>query len=108
MDLTSYRRLTSLVFEALQDRLDPFPDLLDFEFGQGKLVIRPLNGKPPYVLNTQQAALQLWLAGEAQAWHFDWDQEQQRWWDGRHGVELFSLLAERLSALCATTLSLQP
>jgi len=108
MDLTTYRRLTSLAFEALQDRLDAFPDLLDFEFGQGKLVIRPLNGNAPYVLNTQQAAQQLWLAGEAQAWHFDWDEGAQRWWDARHGVELYALLSARLSALCSTPLALQP
>jgi CyaY protein len=46
------------------------------------------------VLNTQRPARQLWLAGGASAWHFDYDEQTTAWLDAKGtGAELFATLA---------------
>ena len=46
------------------------------------------------VLNTQRPTRQLWLAGGARAWHFDWDEASGTWLDDKGtGAELFATLA---------------
>lgn len=46
------------------------------------------------VLNTQRPARQLWLAGGASAWHFDYDERSGGWLDAKGtGAELFTTLA---------------
>lgn len=46
------------------------------------------------VLNTQRPTRQLWLAGAASAWHFDWDDASGTWLDDKGtGAELFATLA---------------
>lgn len=47
------------------------------------------------VLNTQRPARQLWLAGGASAWHFDWDETTRTWRDAKGtGAELLATIAE--------------
>jgi len=47
------------------------------------------------VLNTQRPTRQLWLAGGARAWHFDWHEPSGTWLDEKGtGTELFAMLAE--------------
>jgi len=99
MDLSEYKRRSADLFDDLQFVLDDFEDDLDYEYGQGKLTITALQSGEKYVINTQQAALQIWLAGQATAWHFSWDADGQRWYDYKNSVPFRPTLSERLSKL---------
>lgn len=55
-------------------------DILNIEFDDGT----------KYVINSHRAARQIWMAAERAAWHFDWDDEQQRWVASKTGDELWS------------------
>ncbi len=47
------------------------------------------------VLNTQRPTRQLWLAGDARAWHFGWDEASGTWLDDKGtGAELFATLRD--------------
>lgn len=46
------------------------------------------------VVNLQRPTQQLWLAGGASAWHFDYDEASARWLDAKgSGAELLGTLA---------------
>ncbi len=100
MELSKYKSKAAELFEQLQDRLDEYEDAIDYDYGSAKLVIR-FEQAPGvvYVINTQQAALQIWVAGEAKAWHFDWDEENSIWFDSKNEVELFAMLSSAFSRL---------
>ena len=43
------------------------------------------------VINTQRPTRQIWLAANARAWHFGWDEPSKTWIDDKgEGVELFA------------------
>jgi len=100
MELANYKKKATELFNRLLDSLDQYEDSIDYDFGSAKLVLR-FDEKPSvvYVINTQQAAMQIWVAGEAQAWHFDWMDEKMYWYDSKNSVELFSLLDQKFSQL---------
>ncbi len=59
-------------------------DVVTFTFGDGRRA----------VLNAQRPTRQLWLAANARAWHFDWDDATRQWRaDKAEAVELFTQLA---------------
>jgi CyaY protein len=46
------------------------------------------------VINTQRPTRQLWLAANARAWHFAYDEATSKWLDDKgQGVELFQRVA---------------
>ena len=46
------------------------------------------------VVNTQRPTRQIWLAANARAWHFGYDEATSRWLDDKgQGVELFERVA---------------
>lgn len=107
MELTEYKKRAHELFERLQDKLDAYEDELDYDFGYSKLTVR-FEDQPGvvYVINTQQAALQIWVAGEALAWHFDWQAESEQWFDSKNQVELIALLQEKFQKLTGTRIDL--
>ena len=107
MELSEYQRLAADLFERLQESLDNYEDAIDYDFGYSKLTIR-FEGTPGavYVVNTQQAAFQIWVAGQALAWHFTWNDEQSMWMDQKNDVELISLLETRFTNLTGQRISL--
>ena len=47
------------------------------------------------VVNTQRPTHQIWLAADARAWHFSWDEPGAKWLDDKgQGVELFAKVAD--------------
>jgi iron donor protein CyaY len=107
MDLSHYKKQAADFFDRLLEQLDLYEDDIDYDFGYSKLTLR-FDAKPGsvFVVNTQQAASQIWVAGEAQAWHFDWDEEKQLWYDNKNNVELISLLEDRFSQLTGKRIEL--
>ncbi|MCB9398295.1 MAG: iron donor protein CyaY [Acidobacteria bacterium] len=106
MDISEFQQRASDLFEQLQDGLDRYQDDLDYEFGHAKLVIQALTKPDVYVVNTQQAAFQMWMAGQAKAWHFDWDEQREDWYDAKNKIGIHEALSTCLSQLCGKAITL--
>ncbi|HEY1695334.1 MAG TPA: iron donor protein CyaY [Polyangiaceae bacterium] len=94
MDESTYQRLADAAFRAIGDAFeDVDTDLVDCETA-GDVVTLTLRGGKRCVVNTQRPARQIWLAANAQAWHFSWDEASKRWVDDRgRGEDLFATIA---------------
>jgi len=84
--------------------LEPHEDL-DYTLGDGLLTIDFDDGIR-FVVNRQAAARQVWLAAGARAWHYDWDDATQSWVDDRDGHDLYTRIAEVVSAKLGTPVRL--
>jgi CyaY protein len=94
MDESTYQKLADAAFRAIGDAFeDVDTDLVDCETA-GDVVTLTLRGGKRCVVNTQRPARQIWLAANAQAWHFSWDEASKRWVDDRGRPEdLFATIA---------------
>lgn len=82
-DVTFHRILDAYEDVDTDDAdLDPHADAISFKFRDGTRII----------LNMQRPTRQIWLAGDATAWHFDFDEASGRWVEPKG--ELFETLAE--------------
>lgn len=79
---------------ALLAALDEVPELTA-ELGGDVLTIEH-EDHSVYVVNTQLAARQIWLAAERKAWHFDYSSEAERWIERKSSAELWSTLRSLL------------
>lgn len=78
----------------LLDELDP--DDLDSQLAMGVLTMEFEDGSK-CIMNRQVAALQIWLAAGASAWHFDYDSDTDSWQDTKGRGTLKAILGEVLS-----------
>ncbi len=97
MDESTYMTLADRTFRAIEDGLrDTDPDEVDCERA-GDVLTLTFKGNRRCVLNTQRPTRQLWLAANAHAWHFSYDETKKRWVDDRHEkgheAELLSTVA---------------
>lgn len=94
MDESAYQKLADETFRSIGDAFEEVdPDVVDCEFA-GDVVTFTLRGGEKCVVNTQRPARQIWLAANARAWHFSWDEERKRWMDDKgRGDELFATIA---------------
>ena len=51
-----------------------------------------------FILNTQSATHQIWLAGSARGWHFDFQEDAGKWVCPKSDDELFETLQAMLEA----------
>jgi CyaY protein len=91
MDDTRYNELADETFKRLESLLDGVDaDDVDVERSGHVLTLTFKDGKKA-VINTQRPTHQIWLAANARAWHFGWDDGAKRWMDDKgQGVELFA------------------
>jgi CyaY protein len=55
----------------------------------GDVITLTFRNKSKCVINTQRPTQQIWLAANARAWHFSYDEGSARWLDDKgQGVEL--------------------
>jgi CyaY protein len=94
MDETTYQKLADDVFGAIGDAFqDVDPEVVDCE-AAGDVVTLTLRGAGKCIINTQRPARQIWLAANARAWHFSWDEASSRWLDDKgRGEELYATIA---------------
>jgi CyaY protein len=94
MDEPTYLKLADNTFRAIGDAFDSVdPDVVDCEIA-GDVVTLTMRGGRKCIVNTQRPTRQIWLAANARAWHFSWDEATRRWLDDKgHGEELFATLA---------------
>ena len=94
MDETTYQKLADAAFRAIDGAFENIdPELVDCEIA-GDVVTLTLKGGKRCIVNTQRPTRQIWLAANAHAWHFSWDEGARRWMDDKgRGEELFAALA---------------
>lgn len=94
MDDRTYQRLVDEAFRSIGDAFEDIdPEIVDCEFA-GDVLTLTLRSGEKCVVNTQRPARQIWLAAQARAWHFSWDETRSRWMDDKgRGDELFGTIA---------------
>ncbi len=94
MDESRYQRLADETFRKLESMLeDVDADDVDVE-RSGDVLTLTFRDKKKCVINTQRPTRQIWLAANARAWHFSWDEGSERWLDDKGGgIELFERVA---------------
>ncbi|MCB9652914.1 MAG: iron donor protein CyaY [Deltaproteobacteria bacterium] len=81
---------------------------MDADLESGVLTIAFDDGTR-FVVNSHRAARQIWMAANARAWHFDWeDVDGGVWKSSKDGAELWSLLESHLGAKLHRTVCLRP
>ena len=96
MEDSQYQQLADKALRALETMLDDVDgEDVDLE-RSGDVVTMTFKDGKRCVVNTQRPTRQIWLAANARAWHFGWDEPSSRWMDDKgQGVELF----ERVRAI---------
>ena len=95
MDDARYRHLADDTLRKLETMLDDVDaDDVDVERAGDVVTLTFKSGKK-CVVNTQRPTHQIWLAADARAWHFSWDEPGAKWLDDKgQGVELFAKVAD--------------
>jgi CyaY protein len=93
MEESAYSSLTDRAFRVIEDGLkDVDAEDVDCERAGDVLTLTFKDGKR-CVVNTQRPTRQIWLAANARAWHFSYDEAAGQWLDDkRHTEELFATL----------------
>src|SRR6476659_7452623 len=98
MDESRYQKLAEVALRAIEDLLaDVDAEVVDVERAGDVLNLTFANGKKA-VVNTQRPTRQIWLAANARAWHFNYEEPNGpvpgRWMDDKgQGVELVEQVA---------------
>jgi CyaY protein len=107
MDEPHYQQLADAAFRNLESMLaDVDADDVDVERSGDVLTLTFKNGKKA-VINTQRPTRQIWLAANARAWHFGFDESSGRWLDDKgQGVELYRQVAAIVKEQAGITIAL--
>ena len=94
MDESRYQQLADDALRTIESMLeDVDADDVDFE-RSGDVITLTFRDKKKCVVNTQRPTRQIWLAANARAWHFGYDEPSKRWLDDKgQGVELLARVA---------------
>jgi CyaY protein len=94
MDERTFSSLSDAVFARIERGLAPVEDDVDCERA-GDVMTLTFRSGVRCVVNTQRAARQMWMAANARAWHFGWDEARRAWMDDKGtGHELCGVLAQ--------------
>jgi CyaY protein len=106
MDESQYQHLADEALSAVESMLeDVDADDVDVERAGDVLTLTFNDGKKA-VLNTQRPTRQIWLAANARAWHFSYDDAKRAWLDDKgQGVELFARVAELVKEHAGVTVT---
>jgi CyaY protein len=90
---STYQQLADRALKAITDAFDDVdPELVDCDTS-GDVITLVVRGAQKFVINTQRSARQIWLAANATAWHFSWDEAGQTWLDDKGRGDLFVTLS---------------
>jgi CyaY protein len=106
MDESRYQHLAS---DALGKVESMFEDVdaedVDVE-RSGDVITLTFRDRRKCVVNTQRPTRQIWLAANARAWHFGYDEKSSRWLDDKDpSVELLSRIAGIVKELAGIELN---
>lgn len=109
MDDSRYQHLAAETLgkvEAMFDDVDA--EDVDVE-RSGDVITLTFRERRKCVLNTQRPTRQIWLAANARAWHFDYDEAGKRWVDEKdRSNELFARVAAVVKELAGIELTVTP
>jgi CyaY protein len=93
MDDTAYQKLADATFRRIGDVFeDVDPEAVDCEIAGDVITLTFADGKR-CIVNTQRPTHQIWLAANARAWHFSYDDGKRAWLDDKgQGNELFATI----------------
>ncbi len=99
MDEQQFRQREERVYGRLMEVFDALDvEEADLE-NAGDVVTILFRGGSRCVINMQTPTRQIWLAAQNRGWHFDYDEQTQRWLDDRgSGQELFALVSSVTSS----------
>jgi len=99
MDESRYQQLADVALRAIENMLDDVDaEVVDIERA-GDVLTLTFAGRKKAVINTQRPTRQIWVAANARAWHFDFEEPTEsgaagRWMDDKgQGVELLAQIA---------------
>jgi CyaY protein len=107
MDESTYQRLADETLRRIEDAFKEIdPDDVDCEYAGDVMTLTFRQGKR-CVLNTQRPTRQLWLAANARAWHFTYDETKRAWLDDKgQGIELFAQVAQIVKETAGVAISI--
>ncbi len=99
MDESTYYRHAKAAFTKVENALDALDsDKVDFDRAGDVLTVTFAGGKK-CIMNTQRPTRQVWLAADAHAWHFSFDEEKGTWLDDKGtGANLFDQVSDIVKA----------
>ena len=94
MDESRYQKLADSALGTIERMLeDVDAEVVDVERA-GDVVTLTFANRKKCVINTQRPTRQIWLAANARAWHFSFDEVSAKWMDDKaQGVELLTQVA---------------
>jgi len=106
VDEALYNQEIATAFRRILDAADQFdPDLLEADSTGDMVTLTNARGEK-CIINTQRAVKQIWVAGQGQGIHFDFDAAAGEWKDDKsRGIELFSFVSDCVKALTGEPLS---
>jgi CyaY protein len=100
MDESRYQQLADLALRRIENMLeDVDAEVVDLERSGDVLTLTFMGGGKKAVINTQRPTRQIWLAANARAWHFDFEEPKEsggagRWMDDKgRGIELLTQIS---------------
>ncbi len=105
LDEATYNQQVAVTFRriiAAADQVDP--DALDADSTGDMVTLSSPRGEK-CIINTQRAVRQIWVAGQGQGIHFDFDAARNEWRDDKgKGLELFAFVADTVAAISGVRL----
>lgn len=94
MDESRYQKLADTALGTIERMLeDVDAEVVDIERA-GDVITLTFANKKKCVVNTQRPTRQIWLAANARAWHFSFDEGSARWLDDKgQDIELLAQVA---------------
>jgi CyaY protein len=94
MEESRYQKLADSALGTIERMLeDVDAEVVDIERAGDVITLAFANGKK-CVVNTQRPTRQIWLAANARAWHFSFDEPSGKWLDDKQqGIELLAQVA---------------
>lgn len=103
MDESEFNQNVDQTLQAIEEGLEQCDADLDWDIAGGILTIECDNGSQ-VIVNRQTPTRQIWVASRGGGFHFDYDNDSDRWLQGE--LELFALLNQALSEQSGEPVSL--
>lgn len=106
MERGRFVKLSAQALEHIDEVLGGLEhDDLDVDLGGDVLTLAFADGVK-FVINAHSAAGQIWMAANKDAWHFDYDDQSERWVAAKTGDELMTTVARTVGERLGQSLSL--
>lgn len=106
MERGRFVKLSAQALEHIDEVLGGLEhDDLDVDLGGDVLTLAFADGVK-FVINAHSAAGQIWMAANKDAWHFDYDEQSERWVAAKTGDELMTTVARTVGERLGQSLSL--